>query len=339
MSSGRTTGISDGEPLVSIIVVNWNGISLLKDCIESILRQTYGNYEIILVDNGSTDDSADYIEKNYPRVRLVRLPENRGFTGGNIEGLKQARGAYIALVNNDVMLAQQWVRAMVAGMGSDPHVGTCASRIVLNGSLRIDSVGNAFTTAGSGVKQGEGEDPSRHSSTAPTWGACAAAVLYRKTMLDDVGFLDDMLYLNYEDTDLDFRSMLAGWKSIYVPEAVAHHKISSTLGQFSDRSVYFFARNSLIVWLKDMPSALLLRYIHHRLFYELATFAYYGLAKGKWLSFIRGKCSALSLFPQILRKRKMVQRSRRVSISYLRSILIPFHKYLFRRMLSAPRRG
>jgi len=211
--------------------------------------------------------------------------------------------------------------------------------ILIDGTDRIDSVGNAFTTAGSGIKQGEGEEFRAYPSSGQTWGACAAAAFYRKAMLDEIGFLDDMLFLNYEDTDLDFRALLAGWKSRYVPEAQAYHKVSSTLGQFSDRSVYYFARNSLLVWLKDMPLPLMLRYLHHRLLYEVSSFVYYGVLKGKWLPFLRGKCSALAGIPAVLRKRKQVQQSRKVTLGDLQAVLIPVHRDIFRRMKRRSRSG
>jgi GT2 family glycosyltransferase len=319
-------------PEASFIIVNWNGMALLRDCINSILQQTYENYEIIVVDNGSTDGSADYVEQHFPSVRSIRLAENRGFTGGNIEGLKHARGKYIGLVNNDVSLSKQWLHSMISEMGADPAVGICSSMILIHGTHRIDSIGNAFTTAGSGIKQGENEDIRTYPSPSHTWGACAAAVFYRKAMLDDIGFLDDMLFLNYEDTDLDFRALLAGWRSRYVPEAQAYHKISSTLGQFSERSVYYFARNSLLVWMKDMPLLLMLRYLHHRLLYEVSSFVYYGILKGRWRPFLRRKCSAFAVIPSVLRNRKLVQQRRRVTLGDLQSVMIPVHRDIIRRV-------
>lgn len=317
---------------VSIIIVNWNGKALLADCIGSILCQTYTDYEIILVDNGSTDESAEFVADAFPLVKVVGLMNNSGFTGGNIEGLKYAQGELIVLLNNDALLSEIWLSVMVAAMDSDERVGTCSSKIILFGTHLIDSVGNLFTTAGSGVKRGELEDADTYASNAETWGACAAAAIYRKLMFDEIGFLDEDFFLNYEDTDLDFRAMLAGWKSIFVHDAVVYHKVSSTIGSFSDVAVYYFARNSLLVWLKNMPFGLMVRYFHHRIFFELASFVYYGIINRKLLPYIKGKCSAISLMTKMLRKRRIIQGNRKVSTSYLQSVFVPIHTNVLQRV-------
>lgn len=318
-------------PRVSIIIVNWNGRDLLAECINSVQHQSYGDFELILVDNDSSDGSAEFVAKTYADVKVVRLSENRGFTGGNIAGLKLAHGEFVVLLNNDAVMTENWLQAMVAVMDHDIQIGTCSSKIIIYGTNVIDSVGNLFTTAGSGVKIGETMDADAYVTRMETWGACAAAVMYRRKMLDEVGFLDDDLFLNYEDTDLDFRALLAGWKSMFVPEAVVYHKVSSTIGSFSDTAVYYFARNSVIVWLKNMPVWLMVRYIHHRLIYEVSTFIYYGLIHRKYLPYLSGKCGVLRILPSILRKRRMIQSSRKVKNRYLQSVFAPLPSIVLRR--------
>lgn len=318
-------------PRVSIIVVNLNGLELLPECINSVQHQSYSDFELILVDNGSSDGSADFVENAYPFVTVIRLQINRGFTGGNIEGLKHAHGEFIVLLNNDAIMNENWLQSMVAAMDQNINIGTCSSKIIIHGTNIIDSAGNRFTTAGSGVKIGETMDADAYGESMETWGACAAAVMYRRKMLDEVGFLDDDLFLNYEDTDLDFRTLLAGWKSMFVPEAVVYHKVSSTIGSLSDTAVYYFARNSVIVWLKNMPGWLMVRYIHHRLLYEISTFIYYGLIHGKYLPFLRGKCGALRILNSTLIKRRSIQKAKKVTNRHLQSVFSPLPSTVLRK--------
>lgn len=318
-------------PLVSILIVNWNGKKELTPCLQSIQRQSFDNYEVIFVDNGSKDGSADFVEQNFPFARVVRLAENRGFTGGNNEGLKYARGEFIALLNNDAILSENWLHVMLTAMKNNGFLGSCSSKIIISGTNLIDSVGNEFTTAGSGLKKGEYQNADNFTESMEVHGACAAAVIYRKKMLDEIGFLDEDLFLNYEDTDLDFRALLAGWKSMFVPEAVVYHKVSSTIGKLSDSSVYYFSRNSFLVWLKNMPFRLIVRYFHHRLLYEIFSFLYYGIIHKKWRAFLNGKVGSIRLIPKMIRKRNTIQRMQKVTTVYLKSVFIPIHKNILQR--------
>lgn len=311
---------------VSVIIVNYNGEHLIAECLQALLNQTYRNFEVIVVDNASTDNSAELIAQRFPWVTLIRLAKNKGFTGGNIEGLKCTRGNYIALLNNDTRVCITWLESLIKTIESDRAIGICSSKIIIDGTNKIDSTGNMFTTAGSGLKRGElEEDFGQYNEEKSVYGACAAAVLYRREMLDEIGFLDDDLFLNYEDTDLDFRALLAGWKSVFVPDAVVYHKVSATLGKMSDLTVYYFSRNSLLVWIKNMPIGLMVRYFHHRILYEIATFGYFCILNKKWKPYFTGKLSAISLIPKTLKKRRLIQRNRKVTIGFLTSVLIPVH--------------
>jgi len=319
--------------LVSIIVVNWNREGLLKDCLCSLSRQSYSNYEIILVDNGSSDESVSVVKENFPAVRIVELPENRGFTGGNAAGLDVANGEFIALVNNDARAERDWLERLLQPMLADPRVGICASKLVIDGTEAIDSAGNGLSTGGVGISRGLGMDRKHFSIPQMIFGACGAAALYRRSMLEEIGFLDDEFFLYDEDVDLSFRAQLAGWKCRYVPDAVAHHKGNATSERLSWLHVYYHTRNLEFVWMKNMPAELMIRFLHHKMIQELAAFGYICLRHGGWSPFLRAKRDAVRMVPSMLKKRREVQRHRTVSNQYVKQILTSIfdREYLIRK--------
>jgi len=318
--------------MVSVIIVNYNGINILARCLEALQRQNFGDFEIIVVDNASQDGSVQWLALHHPEVKVIALEVNTGFTGGNNVGYRVASGKFIAMLNNDTEVSECWLGELVAAMEGDPRIGICSSRIVVSGTDIIDSVGGGFTTAGSGFKRGEGESQQHYLSSCQVDGACAAAALYRRTMIEEIGFLDGDFFLNHEDTDLDFRAFLAGWKSVYVPTAIVQHDVSATLGTMSELTVYYFSRNSILVWVKNMPLTLMLRFFHHRLFYELATFVYYCVLGRRWKAYLTGKLDAVRLLPTMLQKRRVIQRNRRISNNCLRKMLLPFPSYFSKRV-------
>lgn len=318
-------------PLVSVLVVTWNARELLRACLQSLRAQTFRDFEVIVVDNASEDGTPELVSQGFPEMRLVRLGENRGFAGGNAEGLRHAQGELVALLNNDAEAAPGWLEALVGAMLEDPRVGICTPKVVVKGTRVLDSAGGGLTTAFSGFKIGMGEDADRYNERRYVPGGYACACLYRRKMLEEIGFFDEDFVFNHEDTDLDLRALLAGWRCLYVPEAVVEHRVSATLGAFSERSVYYFSRNSEFVWIKNAPLGLMLRYLHHRLLYEIASFAYFGLLHGQWWPFLRGKWDALRMMPRMMAKRRKVQSLRALSGQMLRPWLTDIGTYLRRR--------
>jgi GT2 family glycosyltransferase len=224
---------------VSIIVVNWNGERFLKDCLSALSGQSYGNREIILVDNGSADNSVRFARENFPAVKIVALTENKGFTGGNAAGLEIAQGAYIAPVNNDARVDKAWVERLLQTMLQDRTIGICAPKLIFEDPQTLNSAGDGLTTAGVGFNRGLGGNPLDFNAPELVFGACGAAVLYRRRMLEEIGFLDEDFFLYDEDTDLNFRAQLAGWKCAYVLTAVAYHVVNATAERRSDLQVYY----------------------------------------------------------------------------------------------------
>jgi GT2 family glycosyltransferase len=314
---------------VSIIVVNWNGQVFLQDCLSSLSCQTHSNREIILVDNGSTDASVSYVKDRFPAVKIVELRKNTGFTGGNAEGLRVAHGEFIALVNNDARADDRWLENLLKPMLHDHKIGSCASKLIIEGTDCLDSTGDGMTSAGVGFNRGHGAGLNAHNFSEPVFAACAAGALYRRKMIDEIGFLDDDFFLYDEDVDLSFRGQLAGWKCAYVPNAIVHHKGNATSVRLSDTHVYYHTRNLEFVWIKNMPAGLMLRFAPHKFCQEIGSFCYLCLRHWKWRAFFKAKRDALRMLPAMWRKRQAIQARRRVSSAYIRSLMTSMFTFDF----------
>lgn len=316
---------------VSIIIVNWNGAHHLPLCLGSLMSQTYRDFEIIVVDNASSDNSVVYVRDNFPQVKLICLETNRGFTGGNCAGYEVAEGRFIALLNNDTRVESEWLEYMIGAMHSNSSVGMCACKIVVEGTDVIDSVGDRFTTAFTGTKIGYLQQSSNFNNSHNVHGGCAAAILYRRSMLDKIGFLDDDFFFNHEDTDLNLRAWFCGWKCVYVPDSIVHHKVSATVGELSNMGVYYFSRNNEWVWIKNVPGILMIRFLPQRLVYELASALYFCFNK-KSKSYFKGKFDAIKMVRKMLNKRRDVQRMIKLNNKQIVQDLVPVLNYLRSRL-------
>ena len=313
-------------PKVSIIIVNYNGERVLGDCLRAVEGQSLKDFEIVLVDNASTDGSISlvgHLREGWKATpfNLISLTENRGFTGGNIEGLRHCSGDYIVLLNNDTEPDRGWLQALVDAADVHPEVGICASKLINHGTSRIDSAGDLFSTALRGFKRGEGDVDNGFNREEYIFGACAGAALYRRSMLDEIGFLDEDFFLIHEDTDLNWRAQLAGWKVLYVPSAVVYHKVRSTIGRKSDLAMYYTVRNSEFVRIKDMPCPVLLRCLPSFMAGMLTEFVLFGIRHRRPGLYMKAKLDALRLFPQMLKKRTDIMKKRKVSDAYILSLM------------------
>ncbi|HXW68647.1 MAG TPA: glycosyltransferase family 2 protein, partial [Dissulfurispiraceae bacterium] len=302
-------------PKVSIIIVNYNGERVLGDCLMSVDGQSFRDFEVVLVDNASTDGSlslAGHLREEWKETpfHLISLPENRGFTGGNIEGLRHCSGDYIVLLNNDTEPDRGWLQALADAADAHPEVGICASKLIKHGTNSVDSAGDLFSTALKGFKRGEGDIASGFSREEYIFGACAGAALYRRSMLDDIGFLDEDFFLIHEDTDLNWRAQLSGWKVLYVPSAVVYHKVRSTIGRMSDLAVYYTVRNSEFVRIKDMPCRVFFRCFPSFLAGMLTEFVLFGIRHRRPGLYLKAKSDALRLLPRMMKKRTDIMKKR-----------------------------
>jgi len=314
---------------VSIIVVNYNKGRLAAGCLKAIRCQDFRDFEVMMVDNGSSDNSLcevqGFLEGNQspPPVKLIPLKKNLGFAGGNLEGLRHANGEYIALLNSDTEPDKRWLEELVMSMENDPEVGICASKLVVYGTDMIDSGGDGFSTSFKGFKRGEGEKALLYNQREFVFGACAGAALYRRKMIEEIGFLDEGFFLIHEDTDLNFRAQLQGWKVLYVPTAVVYHKVRSSIGAMSDIAIYYTLRNSEFVRIKDIPFGVFIRCLPEFLIGALTEFVYFAIKHKRLRLYFKAKIDALRMFPRMLKKRAMILKKKKVSNRYLLNMMTP----------------
>lgn len=299
--------------LISVIIVNWNGKLILGECLDTLRAQSHRADEIIVVDNGSQDGSQEMLRERYPEVRLIALDDNRGFSVANNIGIRCAKGDYIALLNNDLLLDSEWIEQMVAALDADGSLGSCACKMLFHHRRdMINAAGDGFLTTGRGVNRGMHEldaEPFQHS--AMVFGTSAGAAMYRASMLRDIGLFDEDFFMYCEDVDLAFRAQLAGYNCLYVPEAIAYHHHSASSGRFGKKD-YYLVRNTLLVLVKDMPTPLLRRYAP-RLIAGQIPYALQAGMRGQVSAYARACLGALCLLPRTLRKRRIIQRRARRS--------------------------
>jgi GT2 family glycosyltransferase len=245
------------QPVVSVVIVNWNGLKFLKGCLRTLLLQSYSDFETIVVDNGSVDGSVSFIRASYPQIKIIENSDNRGFAAANNQGIAVARGRYVALLNNDTEVTREWLRRLVVSAeSSPPDVGMWAPKIIsLEDRATIDSVGGLLISTCCIAKgRGRGErDRGQYDGVRDVFIPSACAAMYRREMIDAVGGFDEEFFAYCEDTDLGMRAMLMGWKTRSVPEAVAYHHYSGTAGRYSPMKAFLVERNHIWVAVKNMP--------------------------------------------------------------------------------------
>jgi GT2 family glycosyltransferase len=300
------------EPEVSVVIVTWNGRRFLEPCLEAVASQQGVSFETILVDNASTDDSVALVRRRFPWVRVVPLPENRGFAGGNNAGAAQARGRFLAFLNNDTVPDPGWLRSLRRGVDERPGFLLAASQIVyMHDPAVVDSAGDGMLRWGGAFKRLHGGSVEDAHESREVFGVCGAAFLISKAVFEELGGFDEDFFASHEDVDLSYRARLHGYRSRYVADAVVRHHGSATLGRLSGWSVYQGQRNLEWVYVKNTPLSLLFRTVGGHVLYNVAAAAHFARL-GQAGAFVRGKLAALAGLPRMLRKRRAIQRTRRV---------------------------
>ena len=309
-------------PEISVIILNWNGKDFLDDCLGALRRQTFRDFETILVDNGSRDGSVEYIRKHFPEVNLLALPENLGFAGGNIAGYAQARGELIVLLNNDTEAHPSWLEEIHRASESHTKAGSFASKMMyFDDRSRVENCGFDLGISGVTVDLGRGElDGPDWTQSRKVFGGCGGAVALRHKMLEQIGFLDPDFFMTYEDLDLSFRAQLCGFECVYLPKAIVYHRYRATNQKTPSRQVFYSQRNIELAYLKNMPLGLILRSAPQRFLYEVGAAIYFS-KQGAGFAFLRAKLEVLKCLPATLRKRSEIQKKRTITDSQLRSVM------------------
>jgi GT2 family glycosyltransferase len=304
-------------PRVSAAVLNFNGRRLLEVILPTLAAQDYRDFEIVVVDDCSSDDSLEYLDREWPEVRVVGTgASNVGVAAALNVAVRACRGELIALLNNDIELDRRWLGKLVAALDRHPEAATAAGKL-LNYYERnqIDSAGDIFTRAAMAWGRGSGQlDTGQYDTEEEIFAPTAGAGLYRISAIADVGPFDESFHAYFEDVDWGMRAQLAGYRSRYVPSAVGYHMGSATTqGHKNPRYYELQHRNTFGVMLKDVPVRFLMRNLHFVVGHQLLGLAY-SLRAGLLRPHLRAFPAAIRVSPRLLRERRVIMRRRRIDL-------------------------
>ena len=239
---------------VSIVIPNYNGKHFLKDCLESVFAQTIEDQEVIVVDNGSTDGSLEYL-KTFPLVRVIALDKNYGFCHAVNEGIKAADSEYVILLNNDTEVDKDFAKELLAAIRSDDQIFSCSSKMVqFHDRSLMDDAGDYYCALGWAFGRGKGGSADHYTKPADIFASCAGAAIYRKKMFESLGYFDEHHFAYLEDIDVGYRARIAGYRNVYAPKAVVYHVGSGFSGSVHNAfKVKISSRNNVYLAYKNMP--------------------------------------------------------------------------------------
>lgn len=241
---------------VSIIIPNYNGADFIGDCLASLKEQSFRDFEIIVVDNDSKDGSADLVEREHPEVRLNRLDQNYGFSRAVNEGLRMSSAPFVLLLNSDTKAGRHFVEALVSTIKKDDRVFSVASKMIqMKDPERLDGAGDLYSAFGWAYARGKGRKSSGYRSYSEVFSACGGAAIYRRSILDEIGWFDEYHFAYLEDTDIGYRARIMGYRNVYCPEAEVYHVGSAVTGsRYNDFKIRLSARNNMYLIMKNMPA-------------------------------------------------------------------------------------
>jgi GT2 family glycosyltransferase len=307
----------DDNNRVSVIIVNWNGERFLERCLVALMTQTIKPHEIILLDNASSDGSLE-IARQFPIVQLLSQDQNTGFARGNnlaIDAVSK-KSEWIALINPDAFAEPHWLEALLVAAESNPGFDVFGSKLINAGDTKLlDGAGDAYHLSGLVWRMEHGLSvPTSAENVREVFSPCAAAALYRRSALCELGGFDEDYFCYVEDVDLGFRLRLAGYRCLYVPQSVANHVGSGTTGgQHSDFAMYYGHRNLVWTFVKDMPGILFWLLLPLHVLLNLVSIIWFSL-RGQGDVIWRAKRDALLGLPKMWRKRQHIQKTRVASI-------------------------
>lgn len=243
-------------PKVTIIIPNYNGVQFLKKCLPSVMNQTFTDFDIILVDNGSDDTSTSYVQNTYPQIRQLLLSENKGFSAAVNIGIKHTDAPYVLLLNTDTILHPAFLSQMLLTIEQSPDIFSVSSRMLrMDDPSRIDSAGDLYTICGYAVCRGRSRQSRHYRKKALVFSACAGAALYRRDMVQQLGYFDSRFFAYLEDVDLGYRARISGLQNVYCPTASVLHVGSGTTGhRYTPFKVYHSTRNNLFLLKKNQTT-------------------------------------------------------------------------------------
>jgi len=303
-------------PTVSVVIPNWNGLRFLDTCLRSLLAQSFTDFDVVLVDNGSQDDSIAFLQKNFSHVRVVRFPENRGFSAAVNAGIHASTGKYVFVLNNDTELPSSCLSALVKGIEMEPDIGAVGPKILeFNDRTLLGGIGDGYTFLGVPYNIGFLErDEGQWDQPVELFSLSGCAVLYRRSILEEVGTFDEDFFAYCEDVDLGFRLRMARSRCVYIPQALLYHIGSGTTGGRLNPFVRrLITQNMINLMVKNLPGRLLVRVLPFWLLLQTVVLTrvlmFPGNARYAQLTaYCQGLYGALRLFPRMLTKRRLIQR-------------------------------
>lgn len=339
---------------IAIVIVNWNGKALLKNCLDSLRKQTKNNFKIILVDNGSNDGSLDFIGQNYPEIEMIALSKNTGFAKANNIGIKKAleneKTENILLLNNDTEAHPEFIEEMIQCANRYPQFGSIQAKILDSEGKNIDSTGILICHEMSAMNRGQGEeDKGQFEDEEEIFGSCACAAIYSRNALEKIklpidNYFDEDYFVYYEDVDLAWRIRLNGFRSYYCPKAKVLHKQSATGNRNMAHKKFYLHRNQYYNIIKNFPITFAIRSmlfmpirylsIMHSMAMKKGSFAENTGIKNKARVANSAKCwlDVAKNLPQLIRKRKIIQKSRKAANKEIKKWL-KIYKADFRKII------
>jgi len=310
---------------VAVIVPNWNGLRFIERCLKSLSVQSFDDFETVVVDNGSTDGSAELVKTKFPMVRLVQLPSNFGFSVAINAGVNETASEYVAFLNNDTEVDSAWLSELVRALDSEPTAGSAASKILWdNARDRIYAAGDFFCAEGFGGNIGSGmTDGPAFADPVAVFSASACASLYRRRVLDEIGPLSERFFIFYEDIDLGFRAQLAGWPCIYTPSASVYHTGTGTVGIFNKRRRFLLSRNALFVLARNLPGRILRTNLKPILRHQLKA-SIQALHEGWAPTLLHARLAAIAALRWLFRSRRQIMATRLASADHIARLIRPY---------------
>jgi GT2 family glycosyltransferase len=304
-----------GQCAVNIVIPNYNGHRFLADCLASIEAQSFSDYQVTVVDNGSTDGSLGYLRSSHPEVQLISLPENRGFSAAVNAGILSSSAPWVFLLNNDTELAPDCLEQLIAaGQKMSDHAFFSPKMLSFHERTVLDGAGDGYLRGGAGYRLGTMEEDSEvYNQAGAVFGACAGAVLYRQTIFEQIGLFDEDFFAYLEDVDLNLRMNRAGLQGWYVPAARVYHIGSATSGsKINPFTIRLSTRNSIYVLLKNYSFALFLRLLPVISIYQFFWLLFV-IKKGQFIAYCQGIGQAVGSARQVRKKHALLRKEDRLS--------------------------
>ena len=240
---------------VSVIIPNWNGKQYLQECLESLRRQSFLDFEVIVVDNGSKDGSVAFIKQEYPEIKVLELKKNEGFCSAVNKGILVSRTPYVILLNNDTRVEKDFVKEMLSGIQKRQDCFSCQAKMMqMNDPGRMDDGGNFYSALGWAFAEGKGKSEKEYEKEKEIFSSCAGAAIYRKAVFQKIGLFDEAHFAYLEDLDMGYRAKICGYHNWFLPKAKVYHVGSGSTGsQYNGFKVKYSARNNLYLIYKNMP--------------------------------------------------------------------------------------